>query len=63
MSAEMRLVGGQLGETFPTLLALIGFILRVDALMARQGGGAGESFAAVRAQERLFPGVGTLVVF
>lgn len=47
VSAEMRLVGRQLGETLATLLALIGFILGVNALMASQGGGAGEGFAAV----------------
>lgn len=34
VSAEMRLVGGQLGEALAALLALIGFILGVNALMA-----------------------------
>lgn len=47
VSAEMRLVGGQLGEAFTTLLALIGFILGVNALMAGQRGGAREGLAAV----------------
>lgn len=47
VSAEMGLVGGQLGEALTTLLTLIGFILGVNALMAGQGGGAGEGFATV----------------
>lgn len=40
VSAEMGLVGGQLGEALATLLALIGFILGVNALMAGQRGRA-----------------------
>lgn len=47
VSAEMRLVGRELGEALTTLLALIGFVLGVNALMAGQGGGAGEGFATV----------------
>lgn len=35
----------------------------MNALMAGQGGGAGEGFATVGAQERLFSSVGALVVF
>lgn len=63
MSAEMRLVGGQLGEALATLLTLIGLVLGVNALMAGQRGGSGEGFATVRAQVGFFSSVGALVVF
>lgn len=47
VSAEVRLVRRELGEALAALLALIGFVLGVNALMASQGRRAGEGFAAV----------------
>lgn len=60
--AQVGLVGGQLRETFPTLLTLVGLVLGVDSLVTRQRRRAGEGLAAVGAKERLLAGVGTLVV-
>ena len=61
VSIHVVLVGGGLGETFATLLALIWLFSRVDSLMRSKVPGLSESFGAEPALEWLLTRMNTHV--
>lgn len=58
MRALMALVGAELCEAFTTSRTAIGFLGRMDTLVACEGRGSGETFPTLRAEEGALTGVG-----
>lgn len=54
----MALVGAELREAFTTSRTAIGFLGRMDTLVACEGRGSGETFPALRAEEGALTRVG-----